>query len=111
MTVRVADTVGTVTPDRGAELIKLIHEAEPRLEIEIHEHNDLGMAVANSITMAKAGGSLIDCTLLGLGKRVGNCNLYDFIHATETRFDCGIHKKKVKEVEQELVRVLQYGMS
>ncbi len=106
-TVRVADTVGTLTPDRGAEMVRLIHGAIKELEIEIHEHNDLGMAVANSIVMANAGGNLIDCTLLGIGERVGNCSLYDFIHATERIFGCGIDKKKIRKVEEELIKIMR----
>lgn len=109
-TVRVADTVGTLTPDRGSDIVKQIHSAVKELNIEIHEHNDLGMAVANSIVMAKAGGSMIDCTLLGIGERVGNCNLYDFVRATETIFDFGIDKRKIKEVEQELINILKSGV-
>ena len=109
-TVRVADTVGTLTPDRGFDIVKQIHSAMKELNIEIHEHNDLGMAVANSIVMAKAGGSMIDCTLLGIGERVGNCNLYDFVRATETIFDLGIDKRKIKEVEQELINILKRGV-
>ncbi|WP_310603352.1 homocitrate synthase [Anaerosporobacter sp.] len=109
-TVRIADTVGTVTPERGAQIIKEIHNAIEELTIEIHEHNDLGMAIANSILMAKAGGEMIDCTLLGLGERVGNCNLYDFVRATETIFDCGVDKKKIQGVEQELIDILQRGV-
>lgn len=106
-TVRVADTVGTLTPDRGVEIVELIHDSIKDLEIEIHEHNDLGMAVANSIVMANAGGNLIDCTLLGIGERVGNCNLYDFIHATERIFDCGIDKRKIGVIEEELIKILR----
>ena len=110
-TVRIADTVGTLTPDRGAEIMKVIKGAVKEMELEIHEHNDLGMAVANSIVMANAGGSLIDCTLLGIGERVGNYNLYDFVHATERIFDCGIERKRIKEVEQELMCILRRGMN
>ncbi len=106
-TVRVADTVGTLTPDRGEEIVRLIHGAIQELEIEIHEHNDLGMAVANSIVMANAGGNLIDCTLLGIGERVGNCSLYDFIHASERIFDCGIDKKKIRGAEEELIKIIR----
>ena len=88
-------------------MVKLIHDAINDLEIEIHEHNDLGMAVANSIVMANAGGNLIDCTLLGIGERVGNCSLYDFIHATERIFDCGIDKKKIPGIEEELIKIMR----
>ena len=109
-TVRVADTVGTLTPDRGVQIVKQIQSAIREVNIEIHEHNDLGMAVANSIVMAKAGGGMIDCTLLGIGERVGNCNMYDFVHATETIFDLGVDKRMIREVEQELIDILKRGV-
>ena len=109
-TVRVADTVGTITPDRGAEIVKQILEVVREMKVEIHEHNDLGMAVANSIVMANAGGDYIDCTILGIGERVGNCNFYDFVKASDQIFDFGIDKHKIPQLEQELIHILSKGM-
>ena len=99
--VRVADTVGILTPHRSAELVKKLR-SQVGLNIEFHAHNDLGMAIANSIASAKAGAEYIDCTLLGIGERSGNCDLFKFLYATERIFDCGIDKREVVAVENAL---------
>lgn len=100
-TIRIADTVGILTPQRTKEIVEKIRR-EVRLDIEFHGHNDLGMGLANSIAAAKAGAKYIDCTLLGIGERSGNCDMYKFLYATERIFQCGIDKRKVIEVENTL---------
>jgi len=107
--VRVADTVGIITPDRGEQIIRDIRKNFETLEIETHEHNDIGMAVANSIVLSNAGADYIDCTLLGIGERAGNCNLGDFLHASEHIFDCGIQKDIMKEAEETMIQIIGNG--
>jgi homocitrate synthase NifV len=75
--------------------------------IEAHEHNDFGMAVANSLEMASMGAQFIDCTILGIGERAGNCNMYDFIHACESHFDTGIEKRNVLKIEELLSGIMR----
>lgn len=104
--IRIADTVGVLTPGRTRELIETI-KANTDIKLEMHVHNDLGMAVANSIVGAKAGAELIDCTLFGIGERAGNCNLHDFVHASDTIFDCGIKKKQIKLLEEQVLQILK----
>ncbi len=107
--IRVADTVGTLTPSKTKELIETIR-ANTDMRIELHVHNDLGMAVANSIIGAKAGADFIDCTLFGIGERTGNCNFYEFIHACESVFHFAMSKKQVKYVEQMVYQELERAM-
>jgi homocitrate synthase NifV len=97
-TIRIADTVGVLTPNRTKEIIETI-KSHSDIKIEIHVHNDLGMAVANSIIGAKAGAEYIDCTLFGIGERTGNCNFYDFVHASESIFDFAMSKSQIRNVE------------
>jgi homocitrate synthase NifV len=104
-TIRVADTVGVFTPNRTKELVKTLIE-HTEIDIEIHVHNDIGMAVANSIEGAKAGAKYIDCTLFGIGERTGNCNMYDFVHAADAIYDCGMSKSQIIEVQNQLRDVL-----
>jgi homocitrate synthase NifV len=59
------------------------------------------MAVANSIVGAKAGANLIDCTLFGIGERTGNCNMYEFVKASEALFHFTMTKKQVRWLEHE----------
>ncbi len=98
--VRIADTVGVLTPNRTKDIIKLIKDFSD-IKIELHIHNDLGMAVANSIVGAKAGADFIDCTLYGIGERAGNCDMYEFIKASEPLFQFAMTKKQVRWVEHE----------
>jgi len=105
--IRIADTVGVFTPRRTMELIQTL-VSNTDLMIEVHIHNDLGMAVANSLIGAKAGAKFIDCTLFGIGERTGNCNLYDFVDAAEGIFDLGMTKKQIRSVEDEVYDLLKH---
>ncbi len=107
--IRLADTVGVLTPGRTKEIVETI-KAHTDIEVEMHVHNDLGMAVANSIIGAKAGAAYIDCTLFGIGERTGNCNFYDFIHASEDIFQFAMTKKQVRELEAECYELLKGAM-
>ncbi|BCN32860.1 beta/alpha barrel domain-containing protein [Anaeromicropila herbilytica] len=104
-TIRLADTVGVLTPNRTHEIVKELHE-HTRVPIEIHVHNDLGMAAANSMEGAKAGAEYIDCTLFGIGERSGNCNFYQYIKASEAIFEYAMTKQQINEVEKEVKHLL-----
>ena len=105
--VRYADTVGVLTPKKSAEAIKDL-AAPVELDIEIHVHNDLGMAVANSLEAAKAGAKYIDCTFWGIGERSGNCNIEHFVFTAGHLFDLGIDKYHFREISEELARIVGY---
>lgn len=109
-TIRIADTVGVLTPHRTGQIIRTILE-KVDIDIEFHGHNDLGMAVPNSITSAKAGAGYIDCTLLGIGERSGNCDLREFTQATSHVFDLGIDKKKLYQAENALLEIFSKQIS
>ncbi len=79
--VRVADTVGILNPFSTADLVGRIKSAAPRLSVSFHAHNDLGMAVANTLAAARAGADTLDCTVNGLGERAGNCPLEEVLFA------------------------------
>ncbi len=104
-TIRLADTVGIFAPVKAGNLVSEI-KTHFSLKIEAHEHNDFGMAVANSIEMANMGAELIDCTLLGIGERAGNCSMYEFIQASESRFDSGVDKKGILRAMSMLTEML-----
>lgn len=76
--VRYADTVGVLTLSAVKESITKLKN-NSNLELEIHAHNDFGMALAISIEAAKSGAQYVNCTLDGIGERCGNCNLQEFI--------------------------------
>ena len=100
-TLRIADTVGIFTPGRTIEIISQLSE-KVGLDIEFHGHNDLGMVVANSMSAANAGAKFVDCTLLGIGERCGNCDMLGFYSATTRFFDTQIDLDAVKKAQNML---------
>jgi homocitrate synthase NifV len=77
--VRLSDTVGVLTPGRTQALVRQISGLG--FAVEMHAHNDLGMAVANSLCAVLAGAVIVDTTLLGIGERAGNCPMGAFVRA------------------------------
>ena len=90
-TINVPDTVGYAVPDLYGHFIKTLRERVPNSDKAIwsvHCHNDLGMAVANSLAGVKIGGARqVECTINGLGERAGNCSLEEVVMAVKTRRD------------------------
>lgn len=76
--VRYADTVGILMPSMAGEAVKTLID-NTGIEIEIHAHNDFGMAIPISLEAVKSGAKYVDCTLDGIGERAGNCNLQEFL--------------------------------
>ena len=88
--INVPDTVGYTTPDEFFSLIRGIRENVPSIDkavIAVHCHNDLGMAVANSLAAVKAGATQVECTINGIGERAGNAALEEIIMTLHTRPD------------------------
>ena len=106
--VRLADTVGILSPQRARNMVRELKEVVP-LKIEIHEHNDFGMAVANSIVMAAAGADMVDATLFGIGERAGNCDLYQFVHAAGRKFELDMKKAEIRRAEILLKEMMAGG--
>ncbi len=90
-TINVPDTVGYAVPELYGEFIRTLRTRIPNSDKAIwsvHCHNDLGMAVANSLAGVKIGGARqIECTINGLGERAGNCSLEEVVMAVKTRRD------------------------
>ena len=88
--VNIPDTVGYATPIEYGNLIKSIKENVPNIDkadISVHCHNDLGLAVANSLAAVLNGATQIECTINGLGERAGNAAVEEIIMGLETRKD------------------------
>ena len=87
-TVNIPDTVGYAVPDQFGELIRYLIENVPNVAeaiISVHCHDDLGMAVANSLAALKAGARQVEGTINGIGERAGNAALEEIIMALRTR--------------------------
>ncbi|MFP6743076.1 MAG: 2-isopropylmalate synthase [Alphaproteobacteria bacterium] len=89
-TINIPDTVGYATPDEFADLITMLFNRVPNIDqavISVHCHNDLGLAVANSLAALGAGARQVECTINGLGERAGNAALEEIVMALKTRPD------------------------
>ena len=89
-TVNIPDTVGYATPHEVFERIKMLRDRVPNIDkavISTHCHDDLGMAVANSLAAVSAGAGQIECTINGIGERAGNAALEEVVMALKTRSD------------------------
>jgi 2-isopropylmalate synthase len=87
-TVNIPDTVGYAIPDEFAALIKMLFDRVPNIDkaiVSVHCHNDLGLAVANSLAAIGAGARQVECTINGLGERAGNAALEEIVMALRTR--------------------------
>ncbi len=89
-TVNIPDTVGYAMPHEFYETITYLKENVPNIDkatISVHCHNDLGLAVANSLAAIRAGARQVECTINGIGERAGNCSLEEIVMGLRTRHD------------------------
>ncbi|MBI2304268.1 MAG: 2-isopropylmalate synthase [Chloroflexi bacterium] len=89
-TVNIPDTVGYATPEEFGALIKGIRDNVPGIQdvvISVHCHNDLGLAVANTLAAIRNGARQAECTVNGIGERAGNASLEEIVMALNTRKD------------------------
>lgn len=89
-TVNIPDTVGYTTPDEFYDLIKSIFENVPNIHkavVSVHCHNDLGLAVPNSLAAIRAGARQVECTINGIGERAGNASMEEIVMTLRTRHD------------------------
>lgn len=96
-TINIPDTVGYNLPGQFGELIRTLLERVPNSDqavFSVHCHNDLGLAVANSLAAVMNGARQVECTINGLGERAGNAALEELVMAVRTRqdlFSCDTH--------------------
>jgi 2-isopropylmalate synthase len=93
-TINIPDTVGYTVPDEFAELFRYLRKNVRGIDtvrLSVHCHDDLGLAVANSLTAVVNGARQVECTINGIGERAGNCALEEVVMALKTReafFNC-----------------------
>jgi len=89
-TINIPDTVGYTVPEEYADMIKMVMNRVPNIDkarLSVHCHNDLGLAVANSLAAVAAGARQVECTINGIGERAGNASLEEIVMALRTRAD------------------------
>ncbi|MFL6216923.1 MAG: 2-isopropylmalate synthase [Blastocatellia bacterium] len=113
LTINIPDTVGYTMPGEFSEIIQTIRRRVRNIEqaiISVHCHNDLGLAVANSVAAIQAGARQIECTINGIGERAGNASLEEIVMALRVRSDVmpyrtGIHTEHLYPSSQLLTEL------
>ncbi len=102
--INIPDTVGYTVPKEFYDLIRFLIKKNPelgkRVVLSVHCHNDLGLAVANSLSAVLAGANQVECTINGIGERAGNASMEEIVMAIDTRKDfmncrTGIQMKEI----------------
>ncbi len=102
-TINISDTVGYAVPEAFGGLIRHLRETVPNIGqavLSVHCHNDLGLAVANSLAALQAGARQVECTVNGIGERAGNASLEEIVMALKVRgdyfgLDCGVDTTRI----------------
>jgi len=116
--LNIPDTVGYTTPGEFTSLITTIRERVVRnrdVVISVHCHNDLGLAVANSLAAVEAGARQIECTINGIGERAGNASLEEIVMALHVRadrlpFETRINTTELYPASQLLSEIVGFGV-
>ncbi|MDC0216081.1 2-isopropylmalate synthase [Candidatus Pelagibacter sp.] len=98
-TINIPDTVGYTVPSEFTKIITTLKNKVPNIDkaiLSVHCHNDLGLAVANSLAGVQAGARQVECTINGIGERAGNAALEEIVMAIKTRNDLMPYKTGVK---------------
>src|SRR5690242_2637304 len=117
-TINIPDTVGYSTPEEFGSLIRTIRERVRGLEgvtLSAHCHNDLGLAVANSLAAIGAGARQVECTINGIGERAGNASLEEIVMALHVRadrlpFETGVNTREIFASSQLLTALTGEGV-
>ncbi|MBI3950997.1 MAG: 2-isopropylmalate synthase [Acidobacteria bacterium] len=112
-TVNIPDTVGYTIPSEFTKIITMLRQRVPNIDrcrLSVHCHNDLGLAVANSIAAIQAGARQVECTINGIGERAGNASLEEIVMALRVRHDLlpfttGVHTEQIYKTSQLLSNI------
>ncbi|HEV7562029.1 MAG TPA: 2-isopropylmalate synthase [Solirubrobacterales bacterium] len=116
--VNVADTVGYTTPEEYTAYLGRLYELVPGLdgvELSVHCHDDLGLAVANSYAGVLAGARQVECSVNGIGERAGNCSLEEIVMLVRVRKDVhglttGINSREIARTSRMVSRLTGYAV-
>jgi 2-isopropylmalate synthase len=114
-TVNIPDTVGYSVPSEYGDLIgRIVRALGDTAIVSVHCHDDMGMAVANSLAAVEAGARQIECTINGIGERAGNCSLEEVVMVMKVRQDrlpykTGINTEHLFAASQMLSSIISFG--
>jgi 2-isopropylmalate synthase len=118
-TLNVPDTVGYTTPTEFREIVRAVRERvvgeRGDVTISVHCHNDLGLAVANSLAALDAGARQVECTINGIGERAGNAALEEVVMAMRVRADrlpyaCGVRTEEIYPTSRMLSEIIGFDV-
>jgi 2-isopropylmalate synthase len=115
-TINIPDTVGWAVPDQYGALIRHLYDSVPEFQsgraiISVHCHNDLGLAVANSLAAIGQGARQVECTVNGIGERAGNAAMEEIVMALKTRrdffggYECGLETREIVKTSRMVARM------
>jgi len=112
--VNIPDTVGYAVPEEFGDLIRRLKERVPALDkvtLSVHCHNDLGLAVSNSMAAIRNGANQVECTINGMGERAGNASLEEIVMVLRTRHGCydahtDIHTEEIFRTSRMVSRLM-----
>jgi 2-isopropylmalate synthase len=115
-TINIPDTVGYTVPEEYTEILTELRERVPELDgvtLSVHCHNDLGLAVANSMAGVMAGARQVECTINGIGERAGNASLEEIVMLLRTRkprfgMDTSINTREIVRTSRMVSRLTGY---
>jgi len=106
--IRLSDTVGVANPSLVRNIImELSSDLDGKAELGFHAHNDLGLAVANTVEAAKCGCLYTDVTAGGIGERAGNCDLARLVASSSNIFDWGITPADALRLQDDIFKVMR----
>lgn len=116
--INVPDTVGYTMPTEFSRLVSTIRErvvGDREVQISVHCHNDLGLAVANTLAAIDAGARQVECTINGIGERAGNASLEEIVMAMKVRsdqwpFETGIDTQQIYPASQLLSAIIGFSV-
>src|SRR5882724_2721594 len=117
--INVPDTVGYTMPMEFSRLVRRVHDQvvgdRSNITISVHCHDDLGLAVANSLAAIEAGARQVACTVNGIGERAGNASLEEVVMAMNVRgdrlpFETGIDTREIYSTSQMLSQIIGFGV-
>ncbi|HEY0388265.1 MAG TPA: 2-isopropylmalate synthase [Gaiellales bacterium] len=117
-TINIPDTVGYTVPEEYIEILTALRERVPELDavtLSVHCHNDLGMAVANSMAGVMAGARQVECTINGIGERAGNASLEEIVMLLRTRkprfaLDTAVNTQEIVRTSRMVSRLTGYSV-
>lgn len=109
--LNIPDTVGYAKPDEYKDLMSSVRSLGEDFVLSAHTHNDLGLAVANSIAAIEAGARQVECSVNGIGERTGNCALEEIVMLLRTRYqeyETGVRTQELARVSRLVARSSGY---